>query len=74
MKGTKKNKSNLSTMHMSNHMSACTGKESEDKNNPPPLYYASIPMKKDLPDWNHSSATWRHSSHRYSFSKDSRFK
>ena len=31
-------------------------------------------MKKDTPTWNQSAATWRNSSHRYSFSKDSRFK
>ena len=73
MKQTKKRKSNLSTMHMSGNVSAKTGTPSDEKM-PVPLYYASIPIKKDLPNWNQSSSTWRHTSLRYSFSKDSRFK
>lgn len=31
-------------------------------------------MQKEHPRWNQSSATWRHASHQFSFSKDSRFK
>ena len=31
-------------------------------------------MPKESPKWNQSTATWRHTSHKYSFSKDSRFK
>lgn len=38
------------------------------------LLYADKPMSKELPRWTQSASTWRHTSHRYSFSKDSRFK
>jgi hypothetical protein len=31
-------------------------------------------MPKEQARWNQSSATWRHTTHKYSFSKDSRFK
>ena len=31
-------------------------------------------MPKEAPKWNQSSTTWRHTSHKYSFSKDNRFK
>jgi hypothetical protein len=31
-------------------------------------------MPKESPQWNQSSTTWRHSSQKYSFSKDTRFK
>lgn len=31
-------------------------------------------MQKESPQWNHSAATWRNTSHKYSFSKDNRFK
>lgn len=31
-------------------------------------------MPKEHPRWNQSAATWRNTSHKYSFSKDSRFK
>lgn len=31
-------------------------------------------MPKETPKWNQSATTWRHSTHKYSFSKDNRFK
>jgi hypothetical protein len=31
-------------------------------------------MPKEHPKWNQSVSTWRHTSHKYSFSRDSRFK
>ena len=70
----KKNKTNQSTTHISNNISSRTGAVLDDKDYPPDLYYASLPIEKRRPDWNQSASTWRHSSHRYSFSKDSRFK
>lgn len=36
--------------------------------------YAHIPMKKDIPQWNISSAVLRNSSSLYTIPKDSRFK
>lgn len=36
--------------------------------------YASIPMAKDLPQWNASSAVLRNSTTLYSIPRDSRFK
>ena len=38
------------------------------------LSYAHIKMPKETPRWTQSATTWRHTSHKYSFSKDSRFK
>lgn len=38
------------------------------------LPYADVPINKDVPKWNQSSSTWRHTSHRYSFSKEDRFR
>lgn len=38
------------------------------------LEYAHQPMQKELPRWTQSASTWRHTSYRYSFSKDRRFK
>lgn len=44
------------------------------RHNNPELPYANLPLNKDTPRWNQSSSTWRHTSHRYSFSRDDRFR
>lgn len=64
-----KNKSNNSTIQVSTK----TGTPDEKQLHTINLYYSSLPAKKKIPDWNQSSSTWRHSAHRYSFSKGNRF-
>ena len=48
-------------------------KSSRDGRRSVDLLYANKPLSKDIPRWNQSATTWRHTSHRYSFSKDDRF-
>jgi hypothetical protein len=70
-----KNRSMLSTHHMSCNYSHGTNFYEETKGNKSAvLAYSEIPFEKITPRWNQSSATWRYTSHKYSFSKDSRFK
>ena len=38
-----------------------------DKVNNSMLNYAHIPIKKDVPNWNQSSATWRHALPQHAF-------
>lgn len=69
-----KDGSMLST-HVSKNQSACDmGFFDAEMRRSAILEYADKPMPKELPRWTQSAATWRHTSHRYSFSKDSRFK
>lgn len=64
-----------STHHMSCNQSNATGFYSLNKQNKTALLnYAHIAMPKEHPRWNQSAATWRNTSHKYSFSKDGRFK
>lgn len=63
----------MSTAQISGNMSARTGLGFETQKKTAQLSYADIPMNKDLPNWNQSAATWRNTSHRYSFSKSKRF-
>lgn len=71
----RKNQSMISTHHMSCNQSKASNFYSEVRPSKTPLTnYAHIPMLKETPRWNQSSATWRHTAKRYSFSKDSRFK
>ena len=70
-----KNKSMLSTQNMSCAQSYATNFYNDQKANKSALLeYADIPFEKITPRWNQSAATWRNTSHKYSFSKDSRFK
>lgn len=72
-----KNKSMVSTQHMSCNQSHATNffyDNAKPNDKTVLLEYANLPYKKIPPRWNQSSSTWRHTSHRYSFSKDSRFK
>jgi hypothetical protein len=70
-----KNQSMNSTHHMSCNQSYTSNFNSEQRPNTTALLsYAHIPMPKQHPKWNQSATTWRHTSHKYSFSKDSRFK
>jgi hypothetical protein len=66
----------LSTQHMSCNQSYTTNFfNNENKLNMSALLkYADLPLEKTTPRWNQSAATWRNTSHKYSFSKDSRFK
>ena len=65
----------ISTHHMSCNQSQRTNFYSENRPNTSVLLsYAHIKMPKEAPKWNQSSTTWRHTSHKYSFSKDNRFK
>jgi hypothetical protein len=36
--------------------------------------YAHLPLRKEDPRWAQSSATWRHTAHKYSFSRQDRFR
>lgn len=56
---------------MSNNVSTRTAIFNDEQKK---LYYTTLPIKKDVPSWNQSASTWRHSSVRYSFSKSQRFK
>ena len=70
-----KNQSMISTHHMSCNHSHPSGFYSDKRPNTSALLsYAHINMPKESPKWNQSASTWRHTSHRYSFSKDNRFK
>ena len=71
----RKNHSLNSTHHMSCNQSYATNFQGDlQQNQSVMLNYAHIPMQKVVPRWNQSASTWRHTSHKYSFSKDSRFK
>lgn len=71
----RKNQSMISTHHMSCNQSHATNFYTENRPNTSVLLsYAHIKMPKESPKWNQSSTTWRHTSQKYSFSKDSRFK
>lgn len=71
----KKNQSMISTHHMSCNQSHATNFYDEHRPNTSVLLsYSHIPMPKERPKWNQSASTWRHTSHKYSFSKDNRFK
>lgn len=48
--------------------------QSEKMKRPNSHSYAHLPMRKDIPHWNISSAVLRNSSERYSIPKDFRFK
>lgn len=70
-----KNQSMNSTHHMSYNQSQATNFYQEGRPNTSVLLsYAHLPMAKDTPRWNQSSATWRHTSPHFSFSKDNRFR
>ena len=75
---TRINKSMLSTHNISVNQSQITTNnlffQDNKKNHSVALIYADLPYDKVTPDWNQSSATWRNTSHKYSFSKDKRFK
>ena len=60
------------TMYLSKYQS--TNRLSPEIRRSVDLIYAKKPMSKDTPRWNQSTATWRHHSPRYSFSKDQRFR
>jgi hypothetical protein len=72
------NKSMLSTHNISFNQSQITTNnlfyQDNRKNYSVALIYADLPFDKVTPNWNQSSATWRNTSHKYSFSKDRRFK
>jgi len=71
----KKNQSFTSTHHVSYNQSYATNlEESSRPHTAVLLNYAHISMPKDTAKWNQSATTWRHTSHKHSFSKDSRFK
>lgn len=71
----RKNQSMNSTHYMSGNQSYSTNFYHEAKGNRSVmLSYAHIPMRKEPARWNQSAATWRNTSHKYSFSKDDRFK
>lgn len=70
-----KNQSMASTYHISCKQSHATHFPYSDRPNTSVLLsYAHLSLPKEQPKWNQSATTWRHSSHRYSFSKESRFK
>ena len=62
-----------STMNMTKYPSNGSGL-SPDGRRSAELIYARKPYSKETPRWNQSSSTWRHTSHRYSFSRDDRFR
>ncbi len=65
----------LSTQNISFNHSHATNFYNDNKQNKSVfLEYADTPFEKTTPRWNQSAATWRNTSHKYSFSKDSRFK
>ena len=67
-----KNVSMTSTNHMSHNSTYFYS--TQRPHSKVPNCYAHLPMPKDHAQWNQSATTWRHSPHKYSFSKDSRFK
>lgn len=69
----KRDGSMLSTQ-MTKNQSAITGFFDSEMRKKAVLEYADQPMPKDVPRWNQSASTWRHTSHRYSFSQDQRFR
>jgi len=68
-----KNQSMNSTHYLSHNQSNLTNQHAQERPNTS-FTYAHIPMSKDAPDWNQSSATWRHTSPKHSFSRDRRFR
>lgn len=59
---------------MTKNQSAFTGFFDSELRKKAILEYADRPFTKEVPRWNQSSSTWRHASHRYSFSRDDRFR
>lgn len=68
-----KEASMLSTQ-MTKNCSAITGFFDSEMRKKAILRYADKPLPKDVPRWGQSAATWRNTSHRYSFSRDDRFR
>lgn len=69
-----KNQSMNSTRHMTHNLSKRSNILTENKTATPiTLDYANIPMPKETPNWHQSAATWRHTSHKHSFSRNRRF-
>ena len=63
-----------STHHMSCNHSYATHFSPEGRPGSSVLQnYAHLSMPKEDPRWNQSSATWRHTPHKYSFSRGERF-
>ena len=70
---TKNNASMISTLNNSRNYSARTRPQTSTPNRPN-LLYANKPFKKETVQWNQSTSTWRNTSPRITFPKDSRFK
>ncbi len=65
----KKNSSaTATTMYLSKYQS--TNRINQNGRKSADLVYSDKPMPKDTPRWNQSASTWRHTSPRYSFSKN----
>ena len=71
----RKNQSVNSTHYISCNQSYASNFNTEIRPNSGVLMnYSHIPMPKENARWNQSVTTWRNTSHKYSFSRDSRFK
>jgi len=71
----RKNQSMNSTHHMScNHSNTTNFYIGNKPKTATVVNYSRIPIPKECPRWTQSASTWRHTSHKYGFSKDSRFK